>query len=143
MTAISVDEAAGQTGLGSMLADLLRQNLEHYPERHAQLARMRGVVDIVASDATTTARIEFLEGGLRVCTDGGGRPDLRIVTDSVGLLELTAARLRAGLPDPAHASGRRVLRQVLHGRLKIRGWGLLLKPTLLPRLNRLINVAVS
>jgi hypothetical protein len=143
VSTVHVDEAALEAGLGPMLADLMRQNLEQYPERQVDLARMQGSVVIEARDAAVAVTMDFGQGRLNVSGGDGGRPDIRIVGDSLGLLELTSARLRGGLPDPAHPSGRRVLREILTGKLKIRGRGLILNPALLLRLNRLLNVAAD
>jgi hypothetical protein len=138
---ITIDEAALQAGLGPMLADLLRQNLEQHPGRRADLARMRGTVNIEARDAAVAVTMDFAKGRLDVKGGTIGRPDVKIATDSLGLLELTSARLRGGVPDPTHPSGRRVLLRLLSGGLKIGGRGLILRPALLLRLNRLLNVA--
>jgi hypothetical protein len=126
-----------------MLADLIRQNLEQHPERRADLKRMRGKVAITSTDAEVTVTMDFLGGELTVRGGAQDKPDLTISTDSLALLELTSARLRLGLPDPAHASGRAVLGKLLSRRLKITGRGLMLKPRLLVRLTRLLNVASS
>jgi hypothetical protein len=140
---IQLDPAAQAGGLGPMLTDLMQQNVEQHPERRADFDRLVGRVAIDATDAEVTVTMDFLGGKLLVHDGIQGRPDLAISTDSLTLLELTSARLRMGLPDPAHPSGRAVLRKLGSGKLKIRGRGVILKPLLLVRLTRLLNVALS
>jgi hypothetical protein len=138
---IRLDPAAQQTGLGPMLADLIQQNVEQHPERRSGFDRLRGRVAIASIDAEAAVTMEFLGGKLLVHAGVEHGPDLVISADSITLLELTSARLCFGLPDATHRSGRAVLRKMLSGKLKIRGRGLVLKPLLLVRLNKLLNVA--
>ena len=138
---ITVEESAQEAGLGPMLAELLRQNLEQHPHRRRDLERMRGGVAITAKDASVAVTMDFSGGGLTIREGIAGRPRLKIQADSLGLLELTSARLRAGLPDPVHHSGRRVLGRLAAGSLRIAGPAVLLRPMMLVRLTRLLNVA--
>jgi len=126
-----------------MLTALIRQNVDQHPERQADFERLRGSIVLEATDAEVAVTMYFLGGGLRVHGGVQGRPDIAISTDSLTLLELAGARLRFGLPDPAHPSGRAVLRKLGSGKLRIKGSGLVLKPLLLVRFTKLLNVALG
>jgi hypothetical protein len=143
LLSVELDPSAQDSGLGPLLADLMAQNLQRHPERRDLLARLRGDVAIRSTDAEVAVTLRFGDGRVRVLGGVNGRPDLTLATDSLSLLELTNAKLRLGLPDPATASGRAVLAKLLSGTLKLGGRGLLLRPQLLPGLTKLLNVATS
>ena len=125
------------SGLASMVAELIQQNLARHPERH-QLLR-RSVVMLDAPDAEVTVFLRIDPDGVRV--GDGDVPDahLRIGADSCRLLDLTTAPLRLGLPDLLAPEGRAIVRDLLARRLHIRG--LLRHPLRLARLTQLLSVA--
>lgn len=125
------------SGLASMVADLIEQNLARDPTRTALLRRSVAVLDAPDADVTVFLRIE--RDGVRV--GDGDVPDahLRIRSDSGRLLDLTTAPLRAGLPDPLRPEGRAIVGDLLRGRIRIRG--LLRHPLRLARLTKLLSVA--
>ena len=125
------------SGLASMVADLLEQNLARDPARTALLRRSVAVLDAPDADVTVYLRIE--RGGVRV--GDGDVPDahLRIRSDSRRLLDLTTAPLRGGLPDPLRPEGRAIVGDLLRRRIRIRG--LLRHPLRLVRLTKLLSVA--
>ncbi|HEX4941420.1 MAG TPA: hypothetical protein VFW51_02715 [Actinomycetota bacterium] len=125
------------SGLASMVADLIEQNLARDPTRTALLRRSVAVLD--ATDADVTVFLRIARDGVRV--GDGDVPDahLRIGSDSGRLLGLTTAPLRGGLPDPRRPEGRAIVGDLLRGRIRIRG--LLRHPVRLVRLTRLLTVA--
>jgi len=125
------------SGLASMVAELIEQNLARDPERRGLLGRSVVVLD--APDADITVFLRFTPEGVRV--GDGDVPDahLRIRSDSRRLLDLTIAPLRFGLPDVLSPEGRSILRDLLAGRLRIRG--LVRHPLRLARLTKLLSVA--
>ena len=125
------------SGLASMVADLIEQNLARDPTRTALLRRSVAVLDAPDADVTVFLRIE--RDGVRV--GDGDVPDahLRIRSDSGRLLDLTTAPLRAGLPDPLRPEGRAIVGDLLRRRIRIRG--LLRHPLRLVRLTKLLSVA--
>jgi hypothetical protein len=137
---IRLDAPAQDAGLGPILADLIRQNVDQRPELRAIFDRLCGGVAVEATDAETSVTMGFAGGALTI-RGGIQEPDITIAADSLSLLELANTRLRLGLPDPAHASGRVVLGKLATGKLRIRGRGLLLRPLLLVRFTKLLNVA--
>ena len=125
------------SGLASMVADLIEQNLARDPTRTALLRRSVAVLDARDADVTVFLRIE--RGGVRV--GDGDVPDahVRIRSDSGRLLDLTTVPLRAGLPDPFRPEGRAIVGHLLRRRIRIRG--LLRHPLRLVRLTKLLSVA--
>jgi hypothetical protein len=125
------------SGLASMVADLIEQNLTRDPTRWALLRRAVAVLE--APDADVTVFLRIAPEGVRV--GDGDVPDahLRIRSDSGRLLDLTTAPLRGGLPDPLLPEGRAIVGDLLRRRIRIRG--LLLHPLRLVRLTKLLSVA--
>lgn len=125
------------SGLASMVADLIEQNLARDPARTALLRRSVAVLDAPDADVTVYLRIEH--GGVRV--GDGDVPDahLHIRSDSRRLLDLTIAPLRGGLPDPLRPEGRAIVGDLLRRRIRIRG--LLRHPLRLVRLTKLLSAA--
>jgi hypothetical protein len=125
------------SGLASMVAELIDQNLTRVPGRHALLGPSVVVLDALDADVTVFLRIAT--GEVRI--GDGDVPDahLRIRTDSGRLLDLTTAPLRFGLPDLLRPEGRSIVGDLLSRRLRI--GGLLRHPVRLARLTQLLSVA--
>ena len=125
------------SGLASMVADLIEQNLARDPARRALLLPTVAVLD--APDADVTVFLRIRPDDVRV--GDGDVPDahVRIRSDSGRLLDLTTAPLRFGLPDLLTAEGRAIVRDLLLRRIRIRG--LLRHPLRLARLTKLLSVA--
>jgi hypothetical protein len=128
---------ADPSGLASMLADLLEQNLRRDPTRARFLRPSVAVLDAPDADVVVSLRL----GGDGVRVGDGDVPDaqLRIRGDAERLLALTTVPLRMGLPDPFTAEGRAVLRDLVARRFVVRG--LLRHPVRLARLTSLLSVA--
>jgi hypothetical protein len=125
------------SGLASMVAELIEQNLARDPGRRRFLRRSVAVLD--APDAEVTVFLRIDPEGVRV--GDGDVPDahLRIEADSGRLLDLTTAPLRFGLPDLLAPEGRAIVRDLLTRRVRIRG--LLRHPLRLARLTQVLSVA--
>jgi hypothetical protein len=125
------------SGLASMVAELIDQNLTRVPGRRALLGPSVVVLDALDADVTVFLRIST--GEVRI--GDGDVPDahLRIRTDSGRLLDLTTAPLRFGLPDLLRPEGRSIVGDLLSRRLRI--GGLLRHPVRLARLTQLLSVA--
>jgi hypothetical protein len=125
------------SGLASMLAELLGQNLRRHPSRAALLRPTVAVLEVPDAEVTVFLRVDA--EGVRV--GDGDVPDahLRVRADSERLLGLTNAPLRFGLPDVLRPEGRAIVRDLLTRRVRIRG--LLLHPFRLSRLTSLLSVA--
>ena len=107
MSPLAIDLAPGaeDNGLASMLADLLRQNLEAKPHKMGDFEALRGNVSIVADDADVALTMRFEKGGKLTIHDGiVGIPDVTIRGPSDAVLALSnmplATRLGLPIPDP-------------------------------------------
>jgi hypothetical protein len=125
------------SGLASMVADLIEQNLARDPARRTLLVRTVAVLD--APDAEVTVFLRIRRDDVRVGDGDVPDADVRIRSDSERLLDLTTAPLRFGFPDPLTAEGRAIVRDLLLRRIRIRG--LLRHPLRLARLTKLLSVA--
>jgi hypothetical protein len=121
-----------------MLAGLIEANLRRSPER-SRLLRP-ATVELEALDAGLAATVRLRPGVVEIA-GGHANPgfDVRIRADSRDLLELAAAPLRWGFPDPLRPEGRSVLGAVVRGRVHITG--LARHPSVLARVARLLSVA--
>ena len=124
------------SGLATMLAELLEQNLARDPGRRRLLRP--SVAILQAPDADVTVHLRIGRGGIRV--GDGDVPDahLRIRADADRLLALTNAALRLGLPDPTSVEGLSVLLDLLLSRVRV--GGLVRHPLRLARLTSLLSV---
>jgi len=125
-------------GLGVMLADLVRGNIEAEPTRARLLHGVVGTVNVHAVDAEVDVGLEFRGGQLLVHAKPYPKADLDITTDAETIMGMSSVPLRMGMPDVAKADGRAVVGKMLRGDLKVRG--MVTKPKLLTRLQRLLSV---
>ena len=125
-------------GLGVMLADLVRGNIEADPARARLLHGVRGTINVHAHDAEVDVGLEFRDGQLLVHAKPYAKADLDITTDAETLMGMSSVPLRFGMPDTTKAEGRAVVGKMLRGNLKVRG--MVTKPKLLTRLQRLMSV---
>ena len=125
------------SGLVSMVAGVVRANAARDPVLDRLPAG--AVYRLVASDAGVSATIRIAVDEIVVGGDAGRVPaDVTVRATSADLVEVAAAPLRLGLPDPLSAPGRRVVARIATGRIRIRG--LLRHPLLVLRLSRLLSV---
>jgi hypothetical protein len=126
-------------GLAAMVGGLIEANLRQHPERGSLLRP--AVIELVAVDADVSVRIALSPGRVTVSNGSSrpSRPRVGVVADSDGLLLLSSAPLRFGLPDPMSSDGRGVLAKVL--RREIRISGLVAHPLTVARFAQLLSVA--
>ncbi len=125
------------SGLASMVGGLIDQNLERDPSRLRLLRPSSATITVPDAGVAITVRTGPGEVEIRDGVDPGAQ--LAITADSERLLSLTSAPLRFGLPDVFDARGRAVLRDVVSGRVRIRG--MVAHPRRLARLSSLLSVA--
>jgi len=126
-------------GLAAMVGGLIEANLRQHPERRSLLRP--AVVELVAVDAGVSVRIALSPRQVTVSNGPSGpdRPRVRVLADSDGLLFLSSAPLRFGLPDPMSSDGRAVLAKVVRRQIRISG--LVAHPLTVARFARLLSVA--
>ena len=117
MSVVLVDREP--SGLATMLAGLIEQNLERDPSRRRLLHPV--LVSITAPDAGVSVTLRIEPERVEVADGADPTAELAIRADSSQLLALTSAPLRFGLPDPLRPAGRAVLRDVLAKRVRIDG----------------------
>lgn len=118
MTVEMVGDAT--SGLASLLADLLRQNLARSPGLRARLHRA-STVAIEAVDAQVGATLRIGGGTVRVEPFADPSAGVLVRGSSEDLLVLTAAPLRWGFPDVLDPRGRRAVAALARGRVRVRG----------------------
>ncbi len=121
MVEISLAPSAEEVPMASMLAEMLRANLESKPEKAKVFDKLRASVYLFAQDAETGMTMDFDRGKLTVHGGQVGKPDISIATDSATLLELANIKIKMGMPWYFDQTGREVIRKMLKGELKIKG----------------------
>jgi len=138
---------ASENGLATMLANLVRQNLEAKPHKTADFAALRGNVAIVADDADVALTLSFARGGTLTIHDGiAGIPHVTIRGPADAIMALSNMPLSRWLglpiPDPRDKEGlataRGVLSAMLAGKLHVYG-GAIHLPLVL-RLTRVMTI---
>lgn len=145
---ITLAPGAEHNAFATMLADLVRQNLESKPHKKkdfAALARGKGAsIALVADDAEVALTLEFRDGNL-VLHDGiKGVPDVAVrgSADSIMALSNVPLTRPLALPIPTDRSSLEVLvemvRATRRGELKV--LGMLGNFGVLSRLTRVMSV---
>jgi hypothetical protein len=143
---IELAPGAEENGLASMLADLVRQNLEDKPHKVRDFHALHGAIAIVADDADVCLTLRFDRGRLTIHDGVVGIPDVAIrgTSDMILALSNTPLTRRFGLPfpDPRDAEQVAVSRSVMTamraGEFKM--YGALLHPGLVMHLTRVMSI---
>lgn len=147
---IELAPGADANAFASMLADLVRQNLESKPHKKRDFDAIDGTVALVADDADVALTMEFRGGrrgaGGRLTLHDGikGIPDVAVRGSADAIMAMSNVPLirLLGLPLPTDRSGLEVMRQMLRaswtGELKVHG--MLGNLGLLSRLTRVMSV---
>ena len=135
---IILDEEAKDVGLAEIVFNLIRQNLEQRPHKRSSFNALHSNVVIVARDIDITITLVFSGGELKIYNGIAGKADLKIVADHDAILTLSLINIFMGLPNYFDATGRDILKKLLHGNLKIEG--LLKHPLQLVHLTKIFSV---
>jgi len=104
MHSIELAPGAEDNGLATMLADLVRQNLEAKPHKNGDFIALHGTVSIVADDAEVALTMRFESGRLTIHDGIVGIPDVTIRGTSDTILALSnmplMTRLALPIPNP-------------------------------------------
>jgi hypothetical protein len=140
---------AHENGLATMLADLVRQNLDAKPHKKRDFAALEGSVAIVADDADVALTLCFERGcgGKLTIHDGiVGVPDVTIRGPSEVIMALSnlplATRVGLPIPNPRDADAVRTVRAVASavGAGKLHVYGMVLHPRMVMRLTRIMSI---
>ena len=141
---IELGPRAEDNAFASMLADLVRQNLESKPHKKKDFDRLDGTVALVADDADVALTLEFRRGRL-VVHDGILRvPDVTVRGSADAIMALSNVPLTKplALPIPTDRASLDVLRSMV--RATVRGelqmFGMLRHFGLMSRLTRVMSV---
>jgi hypothetical protein len=118
---ILLDDGARDAGLGEMLFNLLRQNLEQKPQKLPSFQALDSNVVIAARDIDITITLAFRRGELTIYNGIIGKADLKITADHDAILDLSLVNILKGFPNFFDKAGRTILKKLLLGNLKIEG----------------------
>jgi hypothetical protein len=135
---ITVDKSAEENGLGNMVADLLRANVESSAYKRRVFSRMKGAVGLLATDAEVQVTLAFDRGRCVIHEGLLAGTTVTVSTDSDSIIELSNVRIVGGLPWLFDKAGRAVVGKALGGVIRIRG--LLRHPVTLTRLGIVLSV---
>ncbi len=118
-----IDFAPGmeEKGIAGMMADIIKGNLKHKPERENDFNALDGNIYLRAEDADVDITMVFKKGSLIVHNGKIGNPKISIVTNSGTLLDLANISIKFGLPYYFDETGRGVIKKLLTGKLKLKG----------------------
>ncbi len=148
--AIELAPGAENNAFATMLADLVRQNLESKPHKKKDFEALEGTVALIADDADVALTLEFMRGpgsggSMLVVHDGiKGVPDVAVRGSADAIMGLSNVPLTRflQLPLPTDRSALEVMRGMVRasvsGELKI--YGMLGNMGLLSRLTRVMSV---
>lgn len=138
---IRLAPGAEDNGFASMLAQLVRQNLDERPTKKRTIASMHGRVALVVVDLGLSVTLEFDRGELTVHDGIVGIPDVTVRADSEWHTKMSLVELepRFGLPDPRGEVAREVFDASRRGDVKV--YGMLGSLGLMLRLTKLLSVA--
>jgi hypothetical protein len=143
---IRLAPGAEDNGLASMLADLVRQNLEAKPHKQGDFRALAGSFSIVADDADVALTLRFDHGKLLIHDGIVGIPDVTIRGGSDTIMALSNMPLltRFGLPipNPRDKEGVLVARGVMDAMRKgtFHVYGMLFHLPMMMRLTRVMSV---
>jgi len=135
---ITVDKSAEENGLGNMVADLLRANVESSAYKRRVFSRMKGAVGLLATDAEVQVTLVFDRGRCVIHEGLLAGTTVTVSTDSDSIIELSNVRIVGGLPWLFDKAGRAIAGKALGGVIRIRG--LLRHPVTLTRLGIVLSV---
>jgi hypothetical protein len=135
---IKVTKEAEEIGLATMLADLIRQNVEGNFSKKIIFYLTKGKVFIKAVDADVEITLEFNRGSLTVHKGKKGRPHIEIEADSETIVNLSQIKTIFFMPVFLDSVGINSAKKILTGNLKIRK--LVFHPLLLIKLTNLVSV---
>lgn len=142
---IELAPGAESNAFATMLAELVRQNLETKPHKRKDFDRLDGTIALVADDADVALTLEFRPGEGLTLHDGiQGVPDVAVRGTSDAIMALSNVPLTRpfALPLPTDRPSLEVLRAMVSAMRSggLRVHGMLGNFGLLSRLTRVMSV---
>jgi hypothetical protein len=144
---VELAPGAEENGLATMLAELVRQNLEEKPHKKGDFEALSGTVSIVADDADVALTLRFERGGkLRIHDGITGIPDVTIRGPSEAIMALSnmplTTRLGLPIPDPRDAEAVKTARTVMDAMRagRLHAYGAAFHLPLVMRLTRVMSI---
>jgi hypothetical protein len=141
---IDLAPRAEDNAFASMIADLVRQNLESKPHKRRDFDALDGTVALVADDADVALTLAFARGHLTVHDGIKGVPDVTVRGTADAIMSLSNMPLirPLGLPVPTDRPSFDVVWDLLRATRKgeLRIYGMLGNFGLLSRLTRVMSV---
>jgi hypothetical protein len=144
-TTIELAPGAEENAFATMLAELVRQNIESKPHKRKDFDALDGTVALIADDADVALTLEFIPGGRLTVHDGiKGIPDVAVrgSADSIMALSNVPLTRPLGLPVPTDRASLEVLRGMVRASVsgELRIYGMFGNLGLLSRLTRVMSV---
>ncbi len=141
---IELGPGAENNAFASMLADLVRQNLESKPHKKKDFDKLNGTVALVADDADVALTLEFRRGRLTVHDGIFGVPDVAVRGTADMIMSLSNVPLTRpfNLPIPTDRPALDILRGMLKASFNgdLQMFGMLGHFSLMNRLTRVMSV---
>lgn len=138
MVNIEISPEVEDGGMATMIADIIKGNIEEKPYRINEFNALNGNIYMNAEDAEVDMTLAFFGGWLKVYNGKVGDPMISITTDSATMLDLANISIKFGLPYYLDATGMGIIGKLLSGKLKIKG--LITHPVKLTRFTKLMSV---
>ena len=122
--AVSLYDLDDANGVANVVATLLMQNLQSFPERVAIARRMSRPVTVYSSDADAACTIVFGSDEAVVYNDVVGRPSVTGMATVDQILDVSQLKMDGGGLNPVGfftKRGMKVLGQILRHRLVVKG----------------------
>lgn len=122
--AVTLDDGPDANGIAGVVATLLTQNFETFPDRVPLARKLTRPVTISGSDIDSTCTITCGAHDVAIANDVVGRPSVTVTATVEQILDLSQLRMRASGLLPVGFFTRRGLRTLVAiagGKLKVRG----------------------
>lgn len=118
---IVVHPSAAENGMATMLAELMRSNIEASSYKALCFKLLKATVAIEAADAEVQVTLVFNRGSCVIYDGIHGNVDVRVEADSETILQLSMVKIVAGLPFYLDETGFEVIGKTLRGELRMQG----------------------
>jgi hypothetical protein len=139
MSAVELAPEAEKNAFASMMATLIRQNLDDHPTRAAAIKSAKGRASVEVSDLGIEVTFVFDRDRVVIYDGVRGIPDVRLRAPAELVMATSNMEPgRFGLPDPRGEVNRKLAKALAEGELMI--VGALRSPVLFASLGRLLAV---